>query len=75
MTPHSNPVWGVITPHSTLKSWQVCIKYIIFNPFVYSDFNDAASVSKLMILAIAKFYFSDDKIILVIAGFDMAKLF
>ena len=24
MTPHSNPEWGVITPHGTLKSWQVC---------------------------------------------------
>ena len=23
MTPHSDPEWGVTTPHSTLKSWQV----------------------------------------------------
>ena len=23
MTPHSNPEWGVMTPHSTLKSWQL----------------------------------------------------
>ena len=39
------------------------IKYIIFNPFVYSDFYDAASVSKLMILATNEIEFSYRKIL------------
>ena len=36
---------------------------MIFNPFEYSDFYDAASVSKLMILATTVFDFSYRKIL------------
>ena len=40
MTPHSNPVWGVITPHSTLKSWQVwCYELNLFLNLNYTPCN------------------------------------